>query len=302
MHNIKTNFDKFFHLTKLFLAKYSFKNSENVQFYPKRPKMTDFEIIALSLCSEALSIDSENLFWKKLTSEFSADFVNIIDRSNYNKRRRRLQPFIQILNDKIASKFNEFETAFIVDSIPIPVAKLAREKRSKICKEDFTTAPDKGYSAVNKAYFYGYKLHLATTLNGTFVSMDISKASTHDIHFLETIKSSGMNNALLLADKGYLSAQHQLDLFESCKIELKTPLRNNQKNYTNYPFAFRKCRKRIETIFSQLCDHFMLKRNYAKSYEGLLTRIKTKLCGLTALQYLNCKNNKPINHLKFALA
>ncbi len=28
--------------------------------------MSDCEIIALALCSEALSIDSENLFWKKL--------------------------------------------------------------------------------------------------------------------------------------------------------------------------------------------------------------------------------------------
>lgn len=301
MHNIKANFDKFFNITKSFLADCSYKNSENIQFYPKKPKMNDFEIIALSLCAEALSIDSENLFWKKLEIEFKADFPALIDRSNYNKRRRRLQPFIHLLNQKIAHKFNEFENVFILDSIPIPVVKLAREKRSKICKSNFETAPDKGYSAVNKAYFYGYKLHLSTTLNGTFMSMDISKASTHDVHFLETIKHTGMTNSLLLGDKGYLSAKYQLDLFETCKIELQTPLRNNQKNYIKQHYTFRKCRKRIETIFSQLCDHFMLKRNYAKTYDGLLTRINTKLCGLTALQFINSLNNKPINHLKFAL-
>ena len=263
--------------------------------------MSDCEIISLSLCSEALSIDSENLFWKKLKVEYALDFPHLIDRSNYNKRRRRLQHYIHLLNEKMAQPFNEFEDVFIVDSIPIPIVQLAREKRSKICKDNFETAPDKGYSAVSKSYYYGYKLHLSTTLNGTFMSMDISKASVHDVHFLNNIKRSRMKNATLLGDKGYLSAQYQIDLFESCNIQLKTPLRSNQNDYQKYPFIFRKCRKRIETLFSQLCDQFLLKRNYAKSFIGLLTRIKSKTCALTALQLINKLNNKPINHLKFAL-
>jgi hypothetical protein len=37
------------------------------------------------------------------------------------------------------------------------------------------------------------------------MSMNISKASVHDVHFLETIKHSGMNHAMLIGDKGYLS-------------------------------------------------------------------------------------------------
>ncbi len=258
-------------------------------------------LISLAVCAEALSIDSENSFWKKLKTEYYNDFPNLIDRSNYNKRRRRLQNYIHLLNEKMAQPFNEFEDVFIVDSIPIPIVQLAREKHSKICKHDFETAPDKGYSAVSKSYYYGYKLHLSTTLNGTFMSMDITKASVHDVHFLNNLKHSGMNNAILLGDKGYLSTQYQLDLFESCNIQLKTPLRNNQKDYQKYPFILRKCRKRIETLFSQLCDQFMIKRNYAKSFIGLITRIKSKTCALTALQLLNKMNNKPINHLKFAL-
>ena len=32
---------------------------------------------------------------------------------------------------------------------------------------------------------------------------------------------------------------------------------------------FRKSRKRIETLFSQLCDQFKIRNNYAKSFEGL---------------------------------
>ena len=79
-------------------------------------------------------------------------------------------------------------------------------------------------------------------------------------------------------------------------------MRINQKDFKPYPFVFKKCRKRIETIFSQLCDQFMLKRNYAKSFVGLATRVISKIAGLTILQYINKLNNKPINNIKHALA
>ena len=33
---------------------------------------------------------------------------------------------------------------FIADSVPLEVYKLSRSSRSRICKEDYQTAPDKG--------------------------------------------------------------------------------------------------------------------------------------------------------------
>ena len=197
---------------------------------------------------------------------------------------------------------NEGEKFFIVDSVPVPICKMAREKSSKICKENFETAPDKGYSAVNKAYYFGYKLHMATSVNGVFHSMDLSKASVHDIHYLNDVRRSGLNSCTLIGDKGYLSKTHQLDLFSSAKIELKTPMRNNQKNKERFGPVFKKVRKRIETLFAQLCDQFMLKRNYAKSVAGLTLRVLNKVAAVTCLQFINKQNNKPLNHLKYALA
>ena len=65
--------------------------------------------------------------------------------------------------------------------------------------------------------------------------------------------------------------------------------------------AFAKARKRIETIFSQLCDQFMIIRNYAKDTDGLFARIIGKISALTILQYINYKNEKPIDRVKYAL-
>lgn len=63
-------------------------------------------------------------------------------------------------------------------------------------------------------------------------------------------------------------------------------MRINQKNYKKQPYVFRKKRKRIETLFSQLCDQFMIRRNYAKSFNGFKTRIISKCTSLTIIQYI----------------
>ncbi|MFP5082198.1 IS982 family transposase, partial [Pedobacter sp. JCM 36344] len=166
--------------------------------------------------------------------------------------RKVIFPWLQQLNEHLAKQMNEGENVFIVDSIPVPICKIVREKSSRICRENFDTAPDKGYSAVNKTWYFGYKLHLVTSVKGVFYSMDISKASKHDIHYLNDIKHSKLNNCALIGDRGYLSETSQLDLFNTVEIQLKTPMRNNQKDKQPFEPVFRKCRKRIETLFAQL--------------------------------------------------
>lgn len=300
MHNLKTNFDKFFNITKS-VFKDHLNEYDNFKFYPHRPKLSDCEIIALSITGEAIGIDSENYFWGKLKCDHNLDFPGLIDRSNFNRRRKHLYPLIRELNQRIANMLNEFEDVYIVDSIPVPVCQIARAKHSKVFKESYETSPDRGYSAISKSHYYGYKLHLITSVRGIYQSMDLTKASIHDVHYLSEAKYSGLSSCTLIADKGYLSSTYQLDLFNSCQIKLQVPKRANQVREP-YPLIFRRMRKRIETLFSQLCDQFMLKRNYAKTNFGLSVRILSKITAVTLLQYINSKNNKPINHLKYALA
>lgn len=112
-----------------------------------------------------------------------------------------------------------------------------------------------------------------------------------------------INKCTLLGDMGYLSVNYQLDLFQSSEIKLETPMRKNQKEYQKQPYIFRKSRKRIETLYSQLCDQFMIRRNYAKSFDGFRTRILNKITALTMIQFLNkFVFHRPINNLKVNLA
>lgn len=300
MHNLKTNFDKFLLLINKNLSDILLSDG-NFKSYPHKPKLPDNSILALTLCSESLGIDSENYFWSKLKSDHAHDFPILIDRSNFNRRKKNLAPYLTIYNQRLANIMNELEDAYIVDSMPVPICNIARASRISICKEHFESAPDKSYSSITKAYFMGYKLHLVTSVRGVFRSMQLSKASVHDIHYLGEIKNSKLNNCLLLGDKGYLSIEHKTDLFHTAGINLQTPCRSNQTQQTLFPYVFKKCRKRIETQFSQLCDQFMIKRNYAKTYNGMATRMLSKIAAFTSLQFINFNSGKPLNHIKHAL-
>lgn len=271
---------------------------ENFYFKPIKPKLSDIELVSLIILAEFKSIDSEHQLFREMKGW---NLESKIERSVYNRRKRKLFPFLEEIRMKMVEKFNEFENYFIVDSMPLEICKIARASRSKICKEVDYAFPNKGFCASQNRYFYGYKLHAICSLSGVFQSFDLSPASVHDIHYLQDVKSQ-LSDCVLLGDKGYLSQTIQLDLFNKVNIKLQTPKRKNQKDYQPQFYSFRKCRKRIETLFSQLCDQFMIRRNYAKSFQGFKTRILSKITALTTIQYLNkFLFNRNINNLKINL-
>ena len=264
----------------------------------RKQKMSDLEVVALSLTAEFMSIDSENSLFKQLNQ---AEIPNLIERSQFNKRRRKLFLFSEEIRTKLAKEFLEFEDYFIVDSMPLEICKFSRHSRIKICKEEFESAPSKGFCASQNNWYFGYKLHGVCSVSGIFHSLDITKAEVHDVHFLKNIKQQ-MSDCVLLGDRGYLSESIQLDLFQTVKVRLETPKRSNQKDYKQQPYIFRKSRKRIETLFSKLCDQFMIRRNYAKSFEGFKTRILAKITSLTLVQYINkFIFDRPINNIKIQI-
>lgn len=291
MNNLNANYERILEV----LRKIS---KDNLVSYQRRaPKLKDLELISLALTAEFMGIDSENHLFRQIPETIKCR----IDRSVYNRRKRRLADNINDLRMKIARSFNEFEKYFIVDSMPVEVCKLSRSGTSKICKDAQYCFPNRGFCASQQMHFYGYKLHAVCSVSGVFQSIDLTPASVHDIHYLKDIREQ-LSGCTLLGDKGYLSSEIQIDLFNHANIELETPKRINQKDYKPQFYLFKKQRKRIETLFSQLCDQFMIRRNYAKTFEGFKTRILTKITALTVVQYINKTYfNRNINHLKTSI-
>ena len=291
MNNLHANYERILEVLR------EISKEQLLTYQRRQPKLSDLDLVCLSLTAEFMGIDSENDLFRKLPKTLSLK----IERSVYNRRRRRLVDLLDDLRLKLASHFNEFEDCFVVDSMPLEVCKLSRSSRSKICKENLYANPDKGYCAAQNSHYYGYKLHAVCSVEGVFQAIDLSPASVHDINYLKDIKMQ-ISDCTLIGDRGYLSAEIQLNLFESCNIKLNTPMRNNQKKYREQPYVFRKKRKRIETLFSQLCDQFMIRRNYAKSFDGFKTRILSKITALTTIQYINrFIFNRNINNIKISI-
>lgn len=271
---------------------------ENFYFKPIKPKLSDLELIAINISAEYLSIDSEHQLFRHLSN---SKLNGMIERSVFNRRKRKLFSYMESIRKLMVARFNEIENIFIVDSMPLEICKNARASRSKICKENEFSFPSKGYCASQSSYYYGYKLHAVCSVSGVFQSFDISTASIHDIHFLQDIKHQ-MNNCTLIGDRGYLSTQVQIDLFNYANIKLDTPMRSNQKNYKKQKYIFRKSRKRIETLFSQLCDQFKIRNNYTKSFNGFKTRVLSKIMTLTFIQFVNVfVFNRKMNNIKISI-
>ena len=300
MHNIKCNFHKIYQTIKS-LQIDLFDNNGNLKKPGNKPQFSDLEVISLTLTAEYMSLDSENWLFNKLKADYADEFPGLIDRTRFNRRKRQLFPVLEKIRSQLAHHFLEFEQYFIVDSMPLEVCRITREKRVKVCKESFETAPAKGFCASQNLHFYGYKLQGICSANGIFHAIELTKANVHDTTFLKEFNTQ-LSDCVLIGDKGYLSSSLQLDLFQTANIQLETPMRINQKDYQKQDWIFRKTRKRIETLFSQLCDQFMIRRNYAKSFDGFKTRILAKITALTIIQFINKFHfNRPINNLKVAL-
>lgn len=300
MCNLYTKFVKFLEICKHFSTDLV-TTKGNIPRSGPVPRFSDLEVIALSMAAEAESIDSENRLFESKLKEYKDSIPNLISRRQFNDRRKAVIGLQEKIRGRLAKEIDGGEDYFCIDSKPIEVCRVARGRRCSMGRDgDFAKAPDFGYCASQGSYFFGYKLHALCGLSGVIHSYDLSKASVHDINYIKDIKPL-YHDCSIFGDKGYISAEVQLDLFETANIRLECPYRLNQKNWKPTFIPFAKARKRVGTVFSQLNDRFLAIRNYAKKTCGLFARIIGKVCAMTALQYINHINNKPIGRIKYAL-
>lgn len=77
------------------------------------------------------------------------------------------------------------------------------------------------------------RLHALCGLSEVIHSFDLTNASVHDIHYLKDVKAE-YYNCTVIGDRGYISSEVQLDLFETASIRLEVPYRTNHKEWKPY--------------------------------------------------------------------
>ena len=299
MHNFIANFVRIRHICKEFAG----NRVNELGNVPRRgvvPKFSDLDVIALGITAEAFGFDSENYLFYRLHKECKDELPNLISRGQFNARRKLTDRLAEDIRKDVVAAIDGTEDVFCIDSKPVKVCQSSRAKRCATGKDNPDATPDWGYCAAQGLHYYGYKLHAVCDIKGVIHSYDMTAASIHDIHYLNDIKWE-YHDTMILGDKGYLSATVQKNLFEEENIILEVPYRLNQKNWRPPTWAYKRFRKRIETVFSQLNDTLMMTRNYAKQTCGLFTRMAGKIAAMTFMQYVNFLNHQPLGKIKYSL-
>ena len=134
---------------------------------------------------------------------------------------------------------------YYVDSTPLEVCHIRREKRHKVFKGLAT----KGKSSMG--WFFGFKLHLVINNLGEIMACTLTKANTDDRKPVPNLVK--MLEGWLFGDKGYLG-QEFWEKLKADSIELFTKVKKNMKEKFLAPMQSFYLSKRglIETVNDQL--------------------------------------------------
>lgn len=265
-------------------------------------KMSDSEIITLSICGELAGIDSENAWYSFVKRNYRHLFPRLCSRTRFNRTRRALLQVTELLRQKLTHSFPiPTSRYFVIDSFPLPVCKFGR---ARYCRSFRVDGANYGKCPSKKETYFGFKVHALITIEGYITALEITPASVDD---REGLRDFAENHLCLtvLGDKGYTGEQLWEDMQEKgiCLMSLKP---SNHKN--NWPKEVRQVifrfRRRIETVFSQLSEQLNAEKVLAKSFRGLCTRLQNKILGHNLCMAFNSIFREPcdigkIKHLIF---
>ena len=240
-------------------------------------KMSDSEIITLSICSELISIDSENAWYSFVKRNYRHLFPNLCCRTRFNRTRRAILQVTELLRQKIGQVFPvPHSRYFVIDSFPLPVCRFGR---ARYCRSFRADGANYGRCPSKKETYYGFKVHALITLEGYITAFEITPASVDDREGLRDLAENHLG-LVILGDKGYTGRILWEDMKQQgvCLMSLKP---SNYKE--NWPREVRQLifcfRRRVETVFSQLTEQTNAERVLAKSFRGLCTRLQNKILG-----------------------
>ena len=141
-------------------------------------KLSDSEIITISICGELIGVDSENAWFSFVKKNYHHLFPAIGSRSRFNRTRRALLQTTELIRQKMFSAFAmPYSRYLVIDSFPLTVCKFGR---ARYCQSFRSDGADYGKCPSKKETYFGFKVHAMITLEGFITSFEITPASTDD--------------------------------------------------------------------------------------------------------------------------
>ena len=277
-------------LETLVVAAYEFAHSLPIPRLGPEGKITDPELIALAVAQASMGEPSDRKFLGMIAYRLPGWFAHLPDQSQYNRRLRRLTPYIVMVQLELAELLASDEIR-LADGTLIGCANYAG------CASKSHFAGDAGYGfCPSKSRFYwGMRLVLVTDEKGVPLGYDLVEPGEGEREPLFRL-SQAHPDTLLFADKGFWGAEYERTI-ELLSVELITPERHRLGERPAAEVVKATIRLVIESVFSNLKRQMRLEEHLAKTLGGLLQRVAQRLLALTLGMFINAQLGRPLRSL-----
>jgi hypothetical protein len=277
-------------LDTLVVAAYVFADAFAIPRSGPRGKITDAELIALAVAQAVMGVPSDRQFLGMVGKLLPGWFPHLPDQSQYNRRLRRLTPWITSTQLAVAELVTSGQVR-LVDGTLLSCANYAGCAQQSL----FGGSAGYGYCPSKSQWYWGMRLVLMSDRNGVPVGYDLTPAGEREYEATYRLAQAHPGTTLF-ADKGLWGAQYTRTL-ELIDIHLVTP--DKHRLAERPPSEVEKARIRlvIESVFSNLKRQMRLEQHLAKTLPGLAQRIAQRLLALTLGILLNAHLGRPLRSL-----
>lgn len=254
------------------------------------PKISDAEVITLSVLQVLLRFNSEARFMRYARKHLRSWFPYIPQRPGYNKRLRRLSGTIKHVLCVLTRENPLYDDGiWVVDSTPVECGR----SRTTQQRSDLAGWAQYGYSASHSRHFWGLRLHIIATPAGLPVAFALAGAKADEREICTAmIREAGIARPgqVIIADKGYRSTSFEQQL-NAAGMTLVRPVVKNEKPRPGR-HLLRCLRQHVESIVHTLKSQLGLERHKGRTRPGVAVRILQRILAHTATMWHNHTTNK----------
>jgi hypothetical protein len=234
------------------------------------PQVTDAELACLAVAQVLLRFDDERRWLRAAPKLIGHLFPRLLAQGEYNARLRRLAPLMEAALRWLADATPAAaEQLRLMDATPVPCGTSALTAK----RSDLFGYAGYGYCASHSRWYWGCKLLLICTCDGTVTGFSLANPKLHGERdqARRTLERRPANRpapgTAVVTDKG-LSGQGTEAFFagENLGLTLIRPARKDEKQPRPFPNWLR---QRVEAVIWTLKSQLGLERHGGRQPAGL---------------------------------
>jgi IS5 family transposase len=257
-------------------------------------RLSDAEVLTFCVAQVIMDLPSDRRFLRAARRQLRELFPYLPTQSALHKRRVALRDTFDWLCGVFAGRSpGASDPVVLIDSTPVEAGRSVDTSR----RSQLADAAGYGYSRSHSRWFWGFRLHLACSPDGTpraamLVGADRKEREIAKEHLLPRLAGTCHT---IVADKGY-AGRELADTAKELGITIIRPRRKDEPK-TRQQLRLSTIRQRIESVFWTLKDLLGLEQHGARTLHNLRARIGSRLLCLAACVNLNHQLGRPSRNL-----